>query len=100
MHDLVIDLHDVTKTYGRQVQALRGIEMQVWPGEIFGLLGRLIHPLRMLIARVTEKELVQIVEYLKSENRIVRSKLPRLIEVTPAEQAKLIKIRHGLGQHP
>jgi ABC-2 type transport system ATP-binding protein len=39
---LAIDLTDVAKTYkGRRggVQALRGITMQVYPGEIFGLLG-------------------------------------------------------------
>lgn len=38
----VLDLHDVHKTYGRgkrQVQALRGVSLQVRPGEIFGLLG-------------------------------------------------------------
>ena len=34
-----IDLRDVAKTYGRKVQALRGIQMHVMPGEIFGLLG-------------------------------------------------------------
>ena len=37
--DLAIDLHDVAKTYKRRVQALRGIQMQVGRGEIFGLLG-------------------------------------------------------------
>jgi len=37
---------------------------------------KLIHPLLMLIARATEKELVRYVEYLKAENRILRSKLP------------------------
>ncbi len=34
-----IDLHDVAKTYRGKVYALRGIEMQVPEGEIFGLLG-------------------------------------------------------------
>lgn len=34
-----IDLFDVAKTYGRRVQALRGVAMRVEPGEIFGLLG-------------------------------------------------------------
>ena len=38
-NDLAIDLHHVAKTYGRKVQALRGIRMQVRQGEIFGLLG-------------------------------------------------------------
>ncbi|MCP3902161.1 MAG: ABC transporter ATP-binding protein [Planctomycetes bacterium] len=34
-----IDLHDVDKTYRGKVHALRGIEMQVHHGEVFGLLG-------------------------------------------------------------
>jgi ABC-2 type transport system ATP-binding protein len=34
-----IDLHDVQKTYRGKVHALRGIKMQVHPGEVFGLLG-------------------------------------------------------------
>jgi ABC-2 type transport system ATP-binding protein len=37
--DVVIDLRDVAKTYGRKVHALRGIELLVRRGEIFGLLG-------------------------------------------------------------
>ena len=37
--DLVIDLHDVEKVYKGEVHALRGVEMQVHRGEIFGLLG-------------------------------------------------------------
>ncbi len=37
--ELAIDLHHVEKTYQRKVHALRGIEMQVGRGEIFGLLG-------------------------------------------------------------
>ena len=39
MDGLAIDLRDVAKTYGRTVRALRGIRMEVRPGEIFGLLG-------------------------------------------------------------
>ena len=37
---------------------------------------KLIHPLLMLIAQATEKELVLYIEYLKAENRILRNKLP------------------------
>ncbi|HRP63613.1 MAG TPA: ABC transporter ATP-binding protein [Phycisphaerales bacterium] len=37
--DYTIDLHDVQKTYRGRVHALRGIEMRVHRGEIFGLLG-------------------------------------------------------------
>ena len=58
---------------------------------------KLIHPLLMLIARATEKQLVQYVEYLKAENRMLRSKLPKRINVTPAERAKLIKLGVRLG---
>jgi ABC-2 type transport system ATP-binding protein len=36
---LSIDLHDVRKTYRGKVTALRGINMQVGRGEVFGLLG-------------------------------------------------------------
>jgi ABC-2 type transport system ATP-binding protein len=38
-NDLAMDLHHVAKTYKGKVRALRGIEMQVRRGEIFGLLG-------------------------------------------------------------
>jgi ABC-2 type transport system ATP-binding protein len=37
--EFAIDLHQVEKTYGRRVFALRGIDMQVRRGEVFGLLG-------------------------------------------------------------
>jgi ABC-2 type transport system ATP-binding protein len=35
----VIDLRDVAKTYRGRIQALRGVSIQVHPGEVFGLLG-------------------------------------------------------------
>jgi len=58
---------------------------------------RFLHPLLMILARATEKELVQMVEYLKAENRILRGKLPKRIEVAPAERAKLLKLGLRLG---
>ena len=62
---------------------------------------KLLHPLLMLIAQATEKELVQYIEYLKAENRILRNKLPKRINVTPAERAKLIKLSsHKSGNIP
>ena len=58
---------------------------------------RFIHPLLLLLARATEKELVQTIEYLKTENRMLRNKLPKRIEVTPAERARLLKLGVRLG---
>ncbi|MEO1130880.1 MAG: ABC transporter ATP-binding protein [Planctomycetota bacterium] len=37
--EMAIDLRGVAKTYGRKVKALRGVDMQVGRGEVFGLLG-------------------------------------------------------------
>ena len=37
--NLAVDLLDVHKTYGRKTHALRGINIQVRRGEVFGLLG-------------------------------------------------------------
>lgn len=37
--DLAIDLRNVTKIYGGRINALRGVEMHVRRGEVFGLLG-------------------------------------------------------------
>jgi len=61
------------------------------------IVGTLIHPLLLLLARATEKEAPQYIEYLKAENRILRSKLPKRVEVTSAEKATLIKLGQKLG---
>jgi putative transposase len=58
---------------------------------------RFVHPLLMLLARVTQKELVRIIEFQKAEIQVLRSKLPRRIDVTPAERAKLLKLGTRLG---
>jgi len=53
-------------------------------------MAKLLHPLLLLVAQATEKERVRMVEYLKAENRILRSKLPKRIEVTPVEPSKFV----------
>ena len=39
MTNWAVDLIDVRKTYGKTIEALRGVNIQVRRGEIFGLLG-------------------------------------------------------------
>ncbi|MEY4384744.1 MAG: hypothetical protein RLY20_27 [Verrucomicrobiota bacterium] len=40
----------------------------------------------LVLAQATDRELARMVEYLKAENRILRSKLPERIDVTNAEK--------------
>ena len=51
----------------------------------------------MVLARATESELARYVEYLKAENRILRSKLPKRVVCTPAERQRLVKLGKPLG---
>ena len=39
MTNLAVDLIDVRKTYARRIEALRGVNIQLGRGEVFGLLG-------------------------------------------------------------
>jgi putative transposase len=58
---------------------------------------RLLQPLFALFAASTDTRLAQMVEYLKEENRILRSKLPKLITVTARERSRLVKLGAKLG---
>jgi len=60
-------------------------------------LGKLIHPLLAMIACATDPELRRYVEYLKAENRILRSRLPKKIDTTKTERATLVKLGMPLG---
>ena len=60
-------------------------------------MSKFLHPLLMMIASATEKELARHVQYLKEENQILRSKLPRRITVTPKERRRLLKFGEPLG---
>jgi putative transposase len=57
----------------------------------------LFHSFLMLIAKATDRELARYLEFLKFENRILRAKLPRRLEVTPRERQRLIKYGKPLG---
>ncbi len=53
----------------------------------------IIHPLLSLLASCSRQELAGQVRYLKAENRILRSKLPKRLELSNHERQ--ILVRHG-----
>ncbi|MEX0653797.1 MAG: hypothetical protein WD534_11530 [Phycisphaeraceae bacterium] len=50
-----------------------------------------------MIAHATHRDLSAQVQYLKVENEILRSRLPKQITVTPAEKARLVKFGRKVG---
>ena len=44
-----------------------------------------------------EKQLAQTIEYLRGENRILRSKLPKRVPTTPRERSRLLRYGKRLG---
>ncbi len=58
---------------------------------------RLLEPLWLILATLTDKQLGQTVEFLREENRILRSRLPERIEITPRERSRLLRYGRKLG---
>lgn len=58
---------------------------------------RLLQPLFALFAATDDAKLRQMVEYLKEENRILRSKLPKTVTLTARERNRLIKYGSAVG---
>jgi putative transposase len=58
---------------------------------------RILRPLLLLIARLADRELAAVVQYLKAENDVLRSKLPKVVKVTPQERQRLVKFGRPLG---
>ena len=57
----------------------------------------LLHPLLAMLASLTQQELVPQVVFLREENRILRSRLPKRIVVTSSERSRLVKLGRELG---
>jgi len=55
-------------------------------------MARFFHPFLLLLANATHRDMVAQIQYLKAENAILRSKLPKRITVTPVERARLVKL--------
>jgi len=60
-------------------------------------MARFFHPLLLILARATHAELARMIDYLKTENRILRSKLPKRVSLTPAERERLVRRGKPLG---
>ena len=58
---------------------------------------RCAQTLAFIFARADRSEFVRQIQYLQIENKILRSKLPKRIQITPAEQARLLKFGKPLG---
>ena len=58
---------------------------------------KLIDPLLFILARATHSELARQVQYLKVENQILRSRLPKFVRVTRSERNRLLKYGKVLG---
>ncbi len=46
----------------------------------------------VLLAAATDRGMAKMLQYLKEENRTLRGKLPKRIELTPRERQRLVKL--------
>ncbi len=60
-------------------------------------MNRILAPVFYLLGWSKQPELRRMVEFLKEENRILRSKLPRQVPVTPEERGRLVRLGKNLG---
>jgi hypothetical protein len=59
--------------------------------------GKIFSPLLLLLAKLTESELLHTIQFLKAENEMLRSRLPRSVKTTPAERSRLLKLAEPPG---
>ena len=56
-----------------------------------------LQPLWFILASLTDRKLVRMIEYFKEENRVLLSNLPRCVTGTPCERGHLVKLGKRLG---
>ena len=59
---------------------------------------KIFHPLLALIASATDSELAKYVEFLKHEDKILRSRLPKQVHTTYDERQKLLTFGKAIGR--
>jgi putative transposase len=62
----------------------------------WGLVRNVYRSLLLLLVGATQKELARYVRYLQVENRILRSKLPKVVVVAPQERHRLVRFARQL----
>ena len=67
------------------------------PDRIFASMARFFHPLLRTLASASHRQLSTQIQYLKTENEILRAKLPKRISITPAERKRLVKLGKKVG---
>jgi putative transposase len=60
-------------------------------------MSKIFHPLLYLLACATRQEFARQIQFLKTENEILRARLPKKIMVTPEERRRLVKAGRKLG---
>lgn len=58
---------------------------------------RFLQPLWLLLTTSNDSKLRQMIEYLRKENRILRSKLPTRVTLTAREKNRLLKLGAAVG---
>ncbi len=59
---------------------------------------KIFHPLLALIASATDRELAKYVQFLKEENKILRSRVKGQVHTKPDERERLLKFGQALGR--
>ena len=58
----------------------------------------IFHPLLALIASVSDRQLARYVEFLKAENKILRTRIKGQVHTRPDERRRLLQLGKALGQ--
>ena len=58
---------------------------------------RMLHPLFAMLVSLTHQEMARQLAYLKTENAILRARLPKRIHTTPTERRRLLRAGRKIG---